>query len=162
MELVGTELDPDGYVFYGGYPYYYSVVMRFGIFTDEAKVAYGYEQWSKQDIEWVEQRRTAIKERRGFFFGSEDEEVRVMGSLPEPNKRFHYRYKAADLMWKSAHLLPDNDNLKAKALCAGGTFIKGRDSELADEFYKALVKTCGRTELGKQADKLKWFPKITY
>jgi hypothetical protein len=162
MELVGTELDPDGYVFYGGYPYYYSVVNRFGIFTDEAKAAYDYERWSSQEIEEMAKLRTTIKEQRGFFYGSEDEEARVMGSLPAPNKRFHYRYKAADLMWKSAQLLPDNDNLKAKALCAGGTFVKGRDSELADEFYKALVKTCGKTELGKQANKLKWFPKTTF
>jgi len=63
-------------------------------------------------------------------------------------------------MWKGAQLLPDNEELKAKALCRGGTYLKVRDPKTADKFYKALVKTCGQTELGKEAAKLKWFPKM--
>ena len=63
-------------------------------------------------------------------------------------------------MWKGAELLPDNDELKAKALCRGGTYLKVRDPKTADKFYKTLVKTCGQTELGKEAAKLKWFPKM--
>ena len=29
----------------------------------------------------------------------------------------------------------------------------------ADKFYKELVTTCPDTELGKEAEKIKWFPK---
>ncbi|MBF0478561.1 MAG: hypothetical protein HQL26_03675 [Candidatus Omnitrophica bacterium] len=128
MELMGTELDPDGFVDRGAFPNYESIKHRFA--------------------------------HRGFFYGTGDEESRALSSLPSPDKRFHYRYKAADLMWQSAQLLSDNDELKAKALCQGGLFLARCDLMLADKFYKALIRTCGKTELGKQADKLKWFPKI--
>lgn len=160
MELAGTELDPDGYVDRGAYPYYGSLENRFGILSDEAKTDYA--QWNQEGIAKTQKLRDLIKKDRGYFHGSEDEEGRVTGSLPSPNKRFHYRYKAADLMWKCAQLLPDNDDLKAKALCLGGIFVKTRDEKYADTFYQDLVRKCGKTELGKKAEKLKWFPDISY
>jgi len=105
--------------------------------------------------------RARILEKRGPFDGTANEESRALSSLPSPVKRFHYRYKAADLMWKCAELLPNNDELKARALCLGGTYLKYRDKEEADKFYKALVTTCGNTKLGKEVCKLRWFPRIT-
>jgi len=158
MELMGTELDPDGFINRGGFMYYDSLETRFSIMPEE--LGKDYEDWNKEYFEKLKNRRKAIEKNRDFFTGSEDEEKRVLTSLPEPLRRFHYRYKAADLMWKAAELLPDNDELKAKALCRGGTYLKVRDSKTADKFYKALVKTCGQTELGKEADKLRWFPKM--
>ena len=158
MEFMGTELDPDGFVNRGGFMYYDSLETRFSIVADEA--GKDYQEWFKEHVEKLKDRRKAIEKKRDFFTGSEDEEKRVLASLPEPLRRFHYRYKAADLMWKAAELLPDNDELKAKALCRGGTYLKVRDPKSADKFYKALVKTCGQTELGKEADKLRWFPKM--
>jgi len=158
MELMGTELDPDGFVSRGGFMCYDALETRFSILTSEAEK--DYQEWSKDYIEKLKARRQENEKKRDFFSGSEDEEKRVLASLPEPLRRFHYRYKAADLMWKGAELLPDNDELKAKALCRGGTYLKVRDPKAADKFYKTLVKTCGQTELGKEADKLRWFPKI--
>ncbi len=160
MELMGTELDPDGFVDRGSFPYYGSLENRFGILTDEAKA--DYEEWNKAAIADAQKLRGLITKDRGYFYGSEDEEGRVLSSMPSPDRRFHYRYKAADLMWKCAQLLPDNDELKAKALCMGGTFVKTRDRALADKFYQALVRTCGKTGLGKRAEKLKWFPDVAY
>ena len=63
-------------------------------------------------------------------------------------------------MWKCAELLPNNNELKARALCIGGSYIKIEDPQEADKFYKALVRTCGRTKLGKEAYKLHWFPEL--
>jgi hypothetical protein len=160
MELAGTELDPDGFVDRGAYPYYGSLENRFGILSDEAKADYA--QWNQEGIAKTQRLRDLIKKDRGYFYGSEDEEGRVTSSLPSPNKRFHYRYRAADLMWKCAQLLPDNDDLKAKALCLGGIFVKDRDTKYADTFYQELVRKCGKTELGKRAEKLKWFPDVPY
>jgi len=57
--------------------------------------------------------------------------------------------------------MPDNNDETARMLCIAGSWIKGKDPEGADRFYKALVRRCGKTELGKQADKLRWFPKIS-
>jgi hypothetical protein len=158
MELIGTELDPDGFVFGGGFDYNDSLITRFAIMDKDAEV--NYNAWFKEYIDKTKARREEIKKNRKFIDGSQDEEERALGSLPTPFKRFHYRYKAADLMWKCAELLPNNDELKAKALCLGGTYLKNREPKEADRFYKELVKTCGKTELGKAANKLKWFPKM--
>jgi hypothetical protein len=55
--------------------------------------------------------------------------------------------------------MPDGDPKTAALLCEAGGWIKFADPKAADRFYKALVRRCGDTELGKQADKLRWFPK---
>ena len=75
--------------------------------------------------------------------------------------RYHYRYLAANLAWEAAALMPDNNDDTARVLCEAGTWLKNRDPKSADRFYKALVKRCGTTELGKAADKKHWFPPIT-
>ncbi len=76
-----------------------------------------------------------------------------------PNKRFHYRYLAAGLMWEAAGLLPDNDPMTAEALHTGGMWLKNRDPEAADPFYKSLVRRNRRLEIARQADELRWFPR---
>ena len=158
MELIGTELDPDGFVFRGGFAYDDSLITRFAIMDKEVESDYG--DWYKEYVTKTKARREEMKKARKFIDGSQAEEDRVLESLPTPFKRFHYRYKAADLMWKCAELLPNNDELKAKALCLGGTYLKYRDKDEANKFYKALVKTCGKTRIGMEADKLHWFPRI--
>ena len=158
MELVGTELDPDWFVFNGRFYYDDTLEQRFGIMHEDRKEY--YKGWYDEYIKSITERREEIEKERNFFAGSVDEEKRAVSSLPDPPKRFHYRYKASDLMWKCAQLLPNNDELKAKALCIGGSYIKTRDPQLADKFYKELVKTCGKTKLGQEADRLKWFPKV--
>jgi hypothetical protein len=74
--------------------------------------------------------------------------------------RFHYRYLAANLAWEAAQLMTDNSDDTARVLCEAGTWLKNRDPKSADRFYKALVKRCGTTELGKAADKKRWFPPV--
>ena len=77
------------------------------------------------------------------------------------NMRFHYRHLAANLAWDAAELMPDESTATARVLCEAGTWLKDRDPQAADRFYKALVKRCGTTELGKAADKKRWFPPIS-
>lgn len=89
-----------------------------------------------------------------------DEISRAMEHRPDPEKRFHYRYLASDLAWASAILLPDGNEEAARALCLGGTWLKTRDPQEADRFYKALVRRCGKTKMGQLADEIRWFPKI--
>lgn len=79
---------------------------------------------------------------------------------PLPSERFHYRYRAADLAWEAASLMPDNADETARVLCEAGQWLKLRDPQAADRFYKALVKRCGETALGKEADKRRWFPPL--
>lgn len=86
------------------------------------------------------------------------EALRISSNRPFPNRRFHYKWNAADLMWECAQLLPNNDELLAQALWYGGTYIASEDPKGADKFYKALVRRCGSLPIGKDAEKRRWFP----
>ncbi|HAM72015.1 MAG TPA: hypothetical protein DCM86_10265, partial [Verrucomicrobiales bacterium] len=62
------------------------------------------------------------------------------------------------LAWRAAGLLPDNTDEKARILCTAGSWLKVRDGDAADVFYKALVRHCRKTAIGRQADEMRWFP----
>ena len=79
---------------------------------------------------------------------------------PEPDKRFHYRYRAAELARKAAALLPDGSDQKARYLATAGTWLKARDPDAARPFFKALMDCCSETELGQAARQAKWFPEV--
>ncbi|RBP39609.1 hypothetical protein DES53_10936 [Roseimicrobium gellanilyticum] len=73
-------------------------------------------------------------------------------------KRFHYRYTAADLAWKAAALMPDNDEQTAEVLRTAGLWLANRDPKAADKFYQSLVSRNAAIPIGQKADKLRWFP----
>jgi hypothetical protein len=77
---------------------------------------------------------------------------------PDPEARFHYRYQAAFLAREAAKLMPNNSDETARVLCVAGTWLKRRDPETADIFYKDLVRRCRKTLIGEQADRMRWFP----
>jgi hypothetical protein len=89
-----------------------------------------------------------------------DELRRNTEHQPDPNVRFHYRYVAASLTLEAAKLLPDNTDQTAYALWLGGSFLKYRDPETADFFYKVLVRRNRKTLLGAEADRQRWFPAL--
>ncbi len=89
---------------------------------------------------------------------SADEVERASAPPADPEKRFHYRYQAASLAWEAAKLLPDNTDETARILCTAGSWLKYRDPQAADYFYKALVRRCRQTAIGQQADRMRWFP----
>ncbi len=91
---------------------------------------------------------------------STDELSRNAEHQPDPNVRFHYRYQAASLAWEAARLLSDNNDQTAYILWQGGCFLKSRDRQTADVFYKALVRRNRKTVLGAEADRERWFPVI--
>ncbi len=90
---------------------------------------------------------------------STDEQKRLV-QHSEPRKRFHYKYFAADLAWEAAELMPNESEQTARVLCEAGWWLADRDPKAADRFYKAMVRRCRSTPLGKQADQLRWFPRI--
>ncbi len=91
---------------------------------------------------------------------SADEVKRNEESKTDPDRRFHYRYLAAELAWDAAQLMPNNSDETARLLCAAGSWLKYRDADAADRFYKALVRRCRKTEIGAKADALRWFPEL--
>jgi tetratricopeptide (TPR) repeat protein len=78
----------------------------------------------------------------------------------DPSRRFHYRYDAASLALVAARLMPDNSDGKAIVLCTAGSWLKARDPQFADVFYKTLVRHCRKTAIGTLADRMRWFPEL--
>jgi hypothetical protein len=91
-------------------------------------------------------------------FASSDELKRYTESKPDPDKRYHYRYQAASLAWEASKLMPNNSDETARLLCRAGSWLKAQDPDTADIFYKALVRRCRKTDIGAEADLVRWFP----
>ena len=129
MEFFGTELEPDWAIYGGNY---------------------------EAGFTWKDRATNDFQAK--INLAGTNEIARASLRQVEPEKRFHYRYPAAELAWEAAALMPDNSDETARVLCTGGTWLKNRDPQAADKFYKALVRRCRKTALGDQADKLRWFP----
>ena len=130
MELMGTEVEPDWY------------------------------SLDKGDFELEASSEIRAKPSAAEVVPPTSDERRRLARHSEPRKRFHYRYMATDLAWEAAELMPNESDETAKVLCEAGSWLKKRDPRAADRFYKALVRRCGSTSLGKKAAELKWFPKL--
>ena len=128
MELMGTEVAPDWHYHLGNY------------------------------AEGVTGEDRSTNEAAVLVRPSNDELHRNGEHQPDPNRRFHYRYQAASLAWEAAKLLPNNNDQTAYVLWTGGSFLKHKDPQTADLFYKALVRRNRKTLLGAEADRQRWFP----
>ncbi len=130
LELVATEVEPDWAVYAG----------------------------SSDDRPLLSNRMAS--EELKIFAASKDEMRRAGANGADPDVRYHYRYQAAFIAMDAAKLLPNNDELTAKILYTAGCWLKDREPKVADLFYKALVRRCGKTELGRAADVKRWFPPL--
>ncbi|MBN2181958.1 MAG: hypothetical protein JW715_08585 [Sedimentisphaerales bacterium] len=120
--------------------------------------------WSVYSGKYNRKPMTDIRGNRQFVkitSSSSDEIQRTQQTIP-PEERFHYRYIAAQLAWRAAELMPDNSDQTARVLCIAGSWLKARDPGEADKFYKSLVIRCRKTNLGREADKIRWFPNMEY
>jgi hypothetical protein len=130
MELMGTEVEPDWHIYGGDF-----------------------------DLGSIGAQRATDKTAR-VLVASGGELRRIGQHRADPEARFHYRYQAAFLALDAAKLLPDNSDETARILCTAGSWLKDRDPQTADLFYKALVRRCRKTALGAEADRKRWFPRI--
>ena len=71
----------------------------------------------------------------------------------------YFVHVAADYMWRSAELRPNNDVMGAKALYLGGLYLKKVDRKKAERFYQALVRRHPNLLVAQQAKQLRWFPR---
>lgn len=129
MQLLGTELEPDWRIWEGLFE------------TDPSAKA----------------RRNGPGNQGGVFAPTSVELTRLEKQTA-PAKRFHYRYRAAELAWWSASLLPNDSDETAQILATAGGWLKARDPQAAQPFYQALVIRCGNTALGRAAATKHWFP----
>ncbi len=130
MELIGTEVEPDWHIHDGAY---------------QDGVTAG---WRATNVE------------ANILVASKDELDRAAQNHTDPEARFHYRYQAAFLAWEGVKLMPNNTDETARVLWTAGCWLKNRDPQTADIFYKALVRRNRRTALGAEADRRRWFPDL--
>ena len=127
MELLGTELEPDWFIYEGAYSEGVSLVSR-------------------------------TNENAKLIGPSLDELKRYGQHDADPEKRYHYRYLAADLALEATQLMPNNSEETALVFCKAGSWIKYLDHTLANPIYQTLVQRCGKTQIGRQAALMHWFP----
>lgn len=84
--------------------------------------------------------------------------ARARAARPIPDARWHYRYVAAEAVWKGAHLLPVGEPDAVRRLCEAGSWLADHDPAAADRYYKALVRRGGDLPLARAADRRRWFP----
>jgi len=68
------------------------------------------------------------------------EQQRLTQTAPKPDKRFHYRYVAAELAAQSAELWPQNSQAYAASLCAATTWLINRDPAMAQQYYRQYLQ----------------------
>ncbi len=146
IELLGTEAAPDWFVYEGAYEEDDPAAFRLG------SVAIKEDRYSDS---------SKVVPLPAILKAGAPERARLSASEPTPDKRFHYRYRAAALGWDAARLLPDNDPRTAAMLNLAGRWLAGRDSKAADRFYQAIESRCAGTELGRNATARHWFVDIT-
>ncbi len=88
---------------------------------------------------------------------TDTEKKRLQANTAPTVQRYHSQYVAADLGWRAAQLMPDNDEQTAKVLNTAGSWLKKGDDKAADRFYQAIERRCPKTGTGKEAIKKHWF-----
>ena len=102
--------------------------------------------------------RPAPEDEDGPLSPTVEERRRNDASAPDPDKRYHYRYRAAELIWEATRTLPEQDPLASALLCEAGSWLAVEDLDFADRFYKATVNRSWGSPLSVAADQLRWFP----
>lgn len=112
---------------------------------------------------WIYDNRALIENQQTPTFPATADEIwRARHYGTKVDKRFHYRYTAADLAWEAAALMPDDEPLTAEVLCIAGSWLMRKDPQTADRFYKAMVRRNPNVPLAQEADKKHWFPEVTW
>lgn len=144
MELFGFETGPDHAWCNGAFD--------LGSFAEMRGSKYWREEWSKLDP----------VRHLPVFPATSDELWCARHYGPTVEKRFHYRHTAADLAWRAAALMPDDDDQTAQVLAIAGSWLKTREPKAADRFYKALVRRNPSVPLAQDADQRRWFPPVRW
>ena len=152
MELFGYNGYPDGGYYQGYFPATDTGVYR-RVFSGETIEDQNYSgpSWFLKDA------HDNLKQGPAVPAISKDELRRLMDASPNPSKRFHYRYNAAAIAWEAANHLPNGHPALAYIYNTAGGWIKYRDPNAADRYYKALVWRNLDTDAGMEADEKRWF-----
>ncbi|MCB1227713.1 MAG: hypothetical protein KDK99_17985, partial [Verrucomicrobiales bacterium] len=145
FEMMATEVEPDAFCWSGSFEIS-------SIATDRAR---GY--WQP----WSWKSEAPPKPQPLVTRVTSDERSRLEWSHLRHEKRFQYRYLAADHAWQASRLLPAQSEELADVLNTAGSWLKVRDPSAADRFYQALESRAGKTALGEQVTARHWFVEQT-
>ncbi|MEY3394998.1 MAG: hypothetical protein RL346_1234 [Verrucomicrobiota bacterium] len=88
---------------------------------------------------------------------SREEIRRIAPHLSEHEARFHYRYDAAEIAWRAACLLPDNDPRTLFILHEAGRWLAPRDPQAANRYYLEMMRRCKALPEWQELDRRRWF-----
>ncbi|HXX40981.1 MAG TPA: tetratricopeptide repeat protein [Chthoniobacterales bacterium] len=143
MELMGTEVAPDGFAEGGDFPIPDLAQQRRAGFYE--KVSYtknGDEKKTKVSV---------------ILKPSKEELQRLTVNKIVPDLRFHYRLVAGALAIKAAELLPTDSEELADVVNSAGLWVKDRDEKLGDRYMHIIEQRCSKTEIGRAAIAKHWF-----
>ncbi len=138
MELMGTEVEPDGFVSGGDFEPGSLDTER----TEAARFSFEYDEAKKQEVR-------VKKPVKIYIASTAEEKKRIAKSKPEHNQRFHYRYIAGVLAGKAATMMADGTEELADVLQSASGWIRKGDEKGADKFIDLLSKRCGNTKIAK-------------
>jgi len=140
MELMGTEVWPDGFDSEGAFQD-----------TDLAgeRMAGSYSAYDDTADKTIT--------RQLSMPVSSGEKARLRENQLKPDVRFHYRIIATGIALRAAALMEDNTEELADALNHAGSWADERDDKLANHCYDLIEKRCAATKLGKQIIAKHWF-----
>ncbi|MEI8387800.1 MAG: hypothetical protein WCG76_09380 [Verrucomicrobiota bacterium] len=142
MELMGTEVAPDGFVSEGCF--------------ESAEIAKPRLTGKyKKMNDSADPPRVVVSELPLKATG--EEKRRIQSNRIEPDTRFHYRYLAAEMAMNAAKLMPDNTEELTDVINTAGGWVKDRDEKKGNQYYQALETRCAGTALGRQAIAKRWF-----
>jgi hypothetical protein len=146
MELMGTEVAPDGFDSGGAFPNPDLARERTAGFWTLSTFVNGTEKTTKLPLV-LKATKPEIKRLR---------EYRTI-----PDVRFHYRIIAGALAMRAAALLPDNSAELADVMNTAGRWVADRDNTLANRYYAQLESRCAKTDIGRSAIARHWFVDTT-
>jgi hypothetical protein len=142
MELMGTEVAPDGFAEEGSFE-----------IPDIAKQRQsGVYQITRYVNGEAKTRNVPI-----VIKASKQELHRLAKNKIDPDLRFHYRVIAGALAVRAAGFLADNSDELADVVNAAGLWVKDRDERIGDRYYQVLEKRCPNTDIGRAAIAKHWF-----
>jgi hypothetical protein len=143
LEIMGTEVAPDGFIFEGDFQNTDIAALRRG-------QAYPVDKYSDDE--------NAKKQTKPFDLKvSKQEEARLSKSDIVPDLRYHYRVIAGALAMRAAALMPDNTEELADVINAAGNWVKSRDDKLGDKYFAQLRTRASKTKIGGEALSKHWF-----
>lgn len=142
MELMGTEVSPDGFISDGSFAD-----------TDiaKARLAGSFETTTYMNGESVK-RTESINPKP-----TKQEIQRLKTNVIRPDIRFHYRVVAAALAMRAAQLLGDNTEELADVINRAGLWVKDRDAKVAERYFAVLKQRAAGTKIGRAAMAKRWF-----